>query len=431
MNIRWFSPLDADKTEIGRYSQSILPYLHKEFALHVVTDSATEHYDFESPHSVLGMAPVNIYNLGNSYLHIGILKLAMAQPGVVVLHDVSLLELGLAYARDAGDVCLRTIAGNEYGAEAALAFDALYDSERYDWRGTSQQQYDDFVNRYPLFRTFMGNPMGVVVHSDYARQRLQRKYSGPIARLDLPYAAPPGGAPLRVFEPPFQMVFCGHAGPNRRLQQFIDAWSRISQPQLFRLKLFGNIDKAQEILALADRSGLGGLVEVVGFVSETVLDEAIAQAHIAINLRNPTMGEASASQLRYWSRGVPSLVSDVGWYAELPDDVVVKISPEREQEDIIAALEKFAAGNSACFECGSKGYDYLLEKHSIGRYIKSLQGFVEKVSEARFVAAVFDDRLVPMMASMCDDVNDSGMFEATLGRLSGMVESLEKGQFNQ
>ena len=429
MNIRWLSPLNPEKTEIGRYTQGLLPYLHRDFALHVVTDSATEHYDYHPDNAVVGMESINIYNLGNSYLHIGILKLAMEQPGIVILHDVSLLELGLAYARDADDICLKEIAGAEYGADASLAFDALYDSERYDWRGRSQQQYDDFVNRYPLFQTFMGSPRGVVVHSDYAMKHVQRKYDGPVVRLNLPYEAPPMAVEARIFEPPFQMIFCGHAGPNRRLRQFIEAWQMVSQPELFRLQLFGNIDKADEILELADSAGLGGLVDVVGFVSDEALDQAISQAHIAINLRNPTMGEASASQLRYWSRSVPSLVSDVGWYGELPDEVVIKVAPDREREDIVAALEQFAQGNSAYFDRGRKGYEYLVRQHSVEGYIQSLQNFVTRVSEERFVASIFDDRLVPVMASMCDDVNDSGMFEATLEGLSGMVDGLEKRQF--
>jgi len=38
-NIQWYSPLDSDTTEIARYSQAILPALHKKFSLGLVTDA--------------------------------------------------------------------------------------------------------------------------------------------------------------------------------------------------------------------------------------------------------------------------------------------------------------------------------------------------------------------------------------------------------
>ena len=41
------------------------------------------------------------------------------------------------------------------------------------------------------------------------------------------------------------------------------------------------------------------------------------------------MGETSGSAIRALSLGKPLVVSDVGWFSELPDDVALKVPPRR------------------------------------------------------------------------------------------------------
>jgi hypothetical protein len=49
------------------------------------------------------------------------------------------------------------------------------------------------------------------------------------------------------------------------------------------------------------------------------------------------MGETSGSVIRALSLGKPLVVSDVGWFAELPDDVAAKIAPDESEVDALAA----------------------------------------------------------------------------------------------
>ena len=51
----------------------------------------------------------------------------------------------------------------------------------------------------------------------------------------------------------------------------------------------------------------------------------MAACDVLVNLRSPTMGETSGSVIRGLALGKPMLVSDVGWFAELPDGVALKI----------------------------------------------------------------------------------------------------------
>lgn len=424
MNIHWLSPLDPQQTEIGRYTQLLLSDLRRRFALLAVTDSAEIHDTFECDRKIVGMAPVNIYNIGNSHLHCGILNHAMIEPGVVILHDVSLLELALAFARETQTLNLTELVRDEYGVRAGDDFDKLYGGPGYQWHGESQEQYDAFVTAYQVFSTFISNAYGVVVHSQYAFERVANKFDGPVVRLNLPYRPPVSlDSPRRSGKPPYSILFCGHAGPNRRLRQFIEAWGQVSQPECFRLAMYGNIGKSDEILARAAELGLAAYIDLVGFVEEEVLEDAIRGSDLALNLRFPTMGEASASQLRFWSHGIPTIVCDVGWYGELPDDVVMKVAAADEQAGIAAILEALLADAGSFVEVGENGYRYLLEQHSPEAYVEGLHQFVESVAQQRFMNSVFDDRLVDVLASMCEDVHDSMLFEATLAKLSSMVEN--------
>jgi glycosyltransferase involved in cell wall biosynthesis len=425
INMRWFSPLDSEKTEIARYSQALLPSLHKHFSLGLISDAQDNKKAFQCENQVVGMEPINIYNFGNSRMHCSILDLAQRQPGVVILHDLCLFELAIDYARKNADFSVRDLIINQYGLQAVRAFDRMFGGSAYRWLGGSQADYDNFVASYPLFQSFISNARGIVVHSDYALERVKKVYRGPVIKLELPYATPTSSVTPVEFKEPCQIVFCGHAGPNRRLREFIQAWAETSRPGFFRLSLYGAIDKGDEIMALAEELGLAELIFILGFVSEKELDDALSSSHLAVNLRSPTMGEASASQLRYWSKGLPSIVTDIGWYCSLPHDVVIKVAPDREKQDIRSILEKVISGKHSYAECGVNGYKYLTEKHDIEKYVGGLAEFVAQIEKDRFRKTVVDERLISLLGSMCEEIDDTVLFENVIKNVSETFSDLE------
>ena len=100
------------------------------------------------------------------------------------------------------------------------------------------------------------------------------------------------------------------------------------------------------------RLGLQGVVKLHGFVPAEELDAALAAAHLAVNLRNPTMGESSFSQLQIWDHALPTLVSQVAWYAKLPENAVAFVRPEHEVLDIQRHLNAFLADPDRFVEMG-------------------------------------------------------------------------------
>ena len=69
----------------------------------------------------------------------------------------------------------------------------------------------------------------------------------------------------------------------------------------------------------------------------------MAACDVHVNLRSPTMGETSGTAIRALTLGKPLVVTDAGWFSELPDDVALKVAVgDREVDDLAAALRLLA-----------------------------------------------------------------------------------------
>jgi len=207
-----------------------------------------------------------------------------------------------------------------------------------------------------------------------------------------------------------KFIFCGHVGPNRRLIEFFEAWGELDSPDLVSLELFGNIRNKRQLLQYAEHFGVADYLTLPGYVSDLELDRALHCADFAINLRWPTMGEASASQLRYWSAALPTLVSDVGWYGELPDQTVCKISIENECADIRRLLQDALASPAKYRHIGQQGREYLCHNHSAEHYARELVAFAEELCGERLAHRVLDQQLVLLIGSMCENETDTALF---------------------
>lgn len=414
MNISWFSPLDAQSSEIARYSAQLLPRLQQFTGVAAVSDGS----DGEAPAwwksqgseaiAEKGVAPLPIYHIGNNPLHLPIYQRSLAEPGLVVLHDLSLVDLARHISRQferpelwKEQMCL------QYGEEVRALVNR---SEK------SVADYNAMVAHYPLFMPFVAGALGVVCHSRYARDQLRRHLppETPLLQLNLPATRPPDPVERPGRSGPLRFVFCGHVGPNRRLIEFMEAWGRLPSPQEIVLELFGNITNTAQLLQYARHFGVADYVRFPGYVSDTQLDQALQSADFAINLRWPTMGEASASQLRYWSAALPTLVSDVGWYSDLPDSAVCKISVANEDEDLFALLQDALASPDKYRQIGRRGWEQLCQAHSTSHYAQELVALASRLSDARLAYRMLDQELVTVIASMCENETDTRLFREAM-----------------
>ncbi len=378
MRLNWFSPLPPARTDIAGFTARLLPALCRRAEVVLWTDQ--EEWDpalaaygpvrrFD-PRGMdwaeLNRADVTVYNIANNPgFHGAAWRVSRQHPGLVVLHDLSLQHLFGGIHADELDA-FADIMGRYYGSAGRWAAEAW-------WNGRLSVE---FLGAYfPLTGLALEGALGVVVHSRPVFEALRKAGQLSALHAELIYPATPNLPPAaRPDGPPYRLIVFGYIGPNRRLASVLEALAGSPRRDCFRLDIYGQVwdpDLVRESIAA---HGLQDRVSLHGFVADAELEQALASAHLAINLRVPTVGEASGSQLHVWDHALPSLVSRVGWYADLPADAVAFVRPEREVEDLAALLEDFAARPEHYARMGRRGRQLLEERHTPENYAERLLG---------------------------------------------------------
>jgi glycosyltransferase involved in cell wall biosynthesis len=104
----------------------------------------------------------------------------------------------------------------------------------------------------------------------------------------------------------------------------------------------------------------------------------MAACDVCVNLRSPTMGETSGSIIRQLSLGKPVVVSDVGWFAELQDEVALKVPVDaQETETLYAALELLARDPAVREAMSAAALELARREHDLTRaadlYVAALE----------------------------------------------------------
>jgi glycosyltransferase involved in cell wall biosynthesis len=236
----------------------------------------------------------------------------------------------------------------------------------------------DLSARFPLTSLALENALAAVVHVPGEVEPLAQASRRPVTYAPLPYAAGPGSnpaapsTPAGADAPPYRVIVFGYLGPNRRLGAILHAFERLERRDQLRLEVYGNLSKPHRWRQGIRRAGLTDVVTLHGSVSEPELDNALASAHLAINLRYPSMGEASWTQLKLWSHSLPSLVTQTGWYETLPGNAVRHVRPTHEVADIRRHLSEFLDNPAAFARQGKNCLRILQEEHAPQKYADTL-----------------------------------------------------------
>ena len=169
-------------------------------------------------------------------------------------------------------------------------------------------------------------------------------YDGPIWVVPHPAFPVPDSAAADVDGAPLFGTF-GNVNASKRIPQLLEAFADVRRRhEESGLLLVGAVSPGFDLDRRLQRLGLDGAGLVrEGYVDERRLWALMAAADVHVNLRSPTMGETSGTAIRALSLGRPLIVSDVGWFSELPDDVALKVPvDDREVETLTAALELLA-----------------------------------------------------------------------------------------
>lgn len=346
MKIALFSPLHPLKSGIADYTEEILPFLkaHCDIDLYVDPDHIPSDRSLLSAYAVFPFDPHSfpasrydaiLYHMGNYYrAHRFVYEALRKFPGIVVLHDYVLQGFYVEMAEvERSPGVYRGLLERYYGKKGlAIAERAVRRVHPAIWE--TEEALD-----YPLNEEILDLATGVIVHSDFVRERVEKRSARPVVKI------PHHGHVLKTFDRraerekwggrPDEILIssAGFVNRNRRYETIIEVLGRIADSRV-RYVIAGE-DRGRLLRHLTARAPLPVLVEP--FLSLEKLESLICASDICINLRFPTMGETSGTLLRQMGYGRPTLVTNCGWYAELPDFAVVKVEPDIDEMPLLKA----------------------------------------------------------------------------------------------
>ncbi len=92
-----------------------------------------------------------------------------------------------------------------------------------------------------------------------------------------------------------------------------------------------------DLRSLIDDFGVREHVTVTGYLSAEDFDTLLCLSDVVVNLRYPSMGEASAALLKSFAAGKACIVSNHGPSADYPHAVCWKVDPDRLEVPLLVA----------------------------------------------------------------------------------------------
>jgi glycosyltransferase involved in cell wall biosynthesis len=402
VKVAYYSPLPPSRSGIADYSALLLPALRERIEVVVA-----------EPGKRAPAADVALYHVGNDPdAHGWIVDALRRRPGVVVLHEfvlhhlISGITLGRGDARGYFDAMERDL-----GVAGRLLALGVADN-------LLPLLWETQPERFPLAGVVLDLAQGLIVHSRYVETRAREAgYDGPVWRVAHPAWPEVHVEPAAVSGEPLVGCF-GYLNVNKRIPQVLEAFALLlrRRPRA-TLLLVGAAGERFDLERRLERLGLDdSAILREDYVAEERLWSLMAACDVLVNLRSPTMGESSGAVIRGLGLGKAMLVSDVGWFSELPDGVALKIPLDEYEVPTIAGALELAADHAA--ELGGAARDYVRREHDLGR---TADGYVAALEEAAGGALVADAVLLRIAEAAAAVGIDDPVELAREARRAGIV----------
>lgn len=389
-HLAWLSPMPPARTDIAQYSRRVIHHLDKLVPLTVYPEGPAQGAfcrgdgfalagDAAERIGCSGRLPV--INIGNNaQFHRHCVAVARKLPGIVIAHDFGLqnIVLGIVQHEFGGVEAYFRIMEGLYGEDGRQAAENVL---------SGACEPHDVADRFPMIEWVARKALLMITHNPTLVEPLARRTGRPVAALPLPFEVPEAAPPRQGGDGPIRLVQFGYIGRNRCLSNLIRALARQRDPSHFRLDVYGQVEQHDEIRRLIGEAGLDRVVGLHGFVDEAALDSALGSADLVVNLRSPTVGEASGSQLRIFAAGASGVVVRAGWYDTLPDAAVIKIDPRRIDAELDALLGQLESDRHVFRETGMVGHAFARREHIPEIYAKRFADLIANMPEIMREAA--------------------------------------------
>lgn len=365
MRIGYCSPLNPMRSGVSDFSEELLPALAEHMDIAVFSPADVENRSALSGLELHRLDELDdaalrnsldciVYHMGNNeQFHGAILDMLRKYPGIVEIHDYGMHHL-MAQRFYIGGSSKAYLQMAEYchGMRGRRIVQAFLD-------GTAPAPWDAHALDMVMNRYILENAVGIVTHSESARQMALGEFPNtPITKIMLQteFVDDPEkykNACRGQLQIPKDAVVCGSFGfatSAKRILPTLDAL-RLAAGRLRRPLRYYIVGQPQPELHLEDairERGLEDMVRVTGYTSLDDFKIYMGACDFCLNLRYPTQGESSASLHRMFGMGKPAIVTNIGTFADYPEDIVRKVSyGESEAEEIAAAVEALSNDKGA------------------------------------------------------------------------------------
>jgi glycosyltransferase involved in cell wall biosynthesis len=394
MKIALFSPLPPLKSGISDYTWEMLPLLRKHFEIDLYVDPkfVPEDPSLRSSFGVFPFRPDSfspagydavVYHMGNYYpAHRFIYEGLRRSPGIVVLHDYVLQGF---YARraevekDFGEY--RRLLETYYGTAGIEIADGVARKVQPPiWE--TEEALD-----FPLNEEILDLAAGLIVHSDFVKERVQSKTAKPVIKVPhhghvlKTYAREAERRAWGVGPEDVLVSSLGYVNRNRRYELVIAALEELADPRL-RYFIAGE-DRGRLLRNTIARSQTP--ISVQSFLPLEKLESLIVASDICVNLRYPTMGESSGSLLRQMGYGRPTMITNCGAYAEIPDWAAVKVEPDIDESALLKAyLAALRDDPDLRRSLGREASAYVRSECDLEKCVRGYADFIAAIAHGRW-----------------------------------------------
>lgn len=347
MKVGFFSPLPPAPTGVADYSSALLPLLRSFGAVEIAPEKCD----------------VAIYHVGNNALHRDIYRRALANPGVVVLHDAVLQHL-----------LLGMLDANQYVEEFVYNYgERSRELGRHLWEQRARSGADARYFTHPMLKRIATSSRAVIVHNPaaaaFVREHAPQTRVIEISHLFEPPALPSPEDTIRFRESlgltPATLLIgtFGHQRETKRLTVLLRAFERCAGRDV-RLLVSGEFVSAAFENAVAPLLQHPGILRT-GYLPETELWRYAAATDLCINLRFPSAAETSGIAVRMMGIGKPVVFTASEALSGIPANACLRLDVGPEEEQMLAGYITWLAGNrEAGIEIGRRAAAHVAQDHA-------------------------------------------------------------------
>jgi len=348
VKVAYYAPLPPARTGVADYAAALLAALRRCGSV----DPRARHAD------------VALYHLGNNQLHRQIYRRALAQPGVVVLHDAVLHHFFLGSLDRAAYIDEFVYNYGEW--HRALAEDL--------WRGRASSGFDRRYFDYPMLKRIAERSRAVVVHNP-AAARMVRQHAPAATVIEIPHLFAPPELPaaweairmrqsLGVPTHAFLFGVFGYLRESKRLFAVLRTFNRLRQvgpdARLLIAGPFVSSDLARAAAPLLTGPGIARLP----YLGERDFWRTALAVDACINLRYPAAGETSGIAIRLMGVAKPVLLTDGEENSRYPAAACLRIEPGLAEEDSLWHNMFLLTSMKECAgEIGLRASGHIVERH--------------------------------------------------------------------